>query len=185
MQQTSYENISVTELCAQAGLNRTTFYKYYKDISALAAEWEREQLSRFGALLRENELTGEPLLRLILDSVERSKQLFGTDKGGVLADRFRSALIATARQYGLQAWKRRLPDTDPREAELAYEGLLAGAIHIALSENAEKDRDKVVRTITAMINAYIEAAGRSARPAVRQRITERTGYSGAAPKHIV
>lgn len=151
------KDIRATDICERAGLNKTTFYKYYKDVDAMVCELELEQLDRFALLLQQSTETGEALLREILDSIDRAQELYHTGSGGALSESFRRGLIKTAKKYGMKAWKQRLPGTDEHEAELAYEGLLAGALQVALAAGERTDREKVVKTIMNMVEAYISA----------------------------
>ena len=41
------ENIKVSELCASALINKTTFYNYYQDIYELSEELENEVVENF------------------------------------------------------------------------------------------------------------------------------------------
>ncbi len=46
LQDTSYENISVKQLCSTADINRSTFYFYYQGLSELYSELEEEFLQK-------------------------------------------------------------------------------------------------------------------------------------------
>lgn len=156
MEEAAFRDIRVKDLCERAGINKTTLYKYYADLSALAEEVEREQLKEFAAVLSQREKSGEALLREILRSVDRAKLLYHTENGGLFSESFRTGLLLTARTYGMQAWKELLPRMAAREAELTYTALLAGALQVATEADGTEDREKVIFIIMDMFRSYIK-----------------------------
>lgn len=157
MNRKQLKDITVTEVCRLADINRATFYNHYKDCYAIVNEVEQEQLEVFRTLLIEKKKTGAELLRYILNSIDKAIDLTGGEGGKMLPESFRDGLIETAMKYGVRGWKDRLPGVDGREAELAYEGLLAAAFRIAMTSYDRYDREPVVKTIMGMFSAYIEA----------------------------
>lgn len=155
MKEKMLKDITVAELSRIAGLDRTTFYKHYKSIDEILEELEREQLDRFSTMLRENTKSGEDLLRDILDSIDNAKKLYRTKDGGVIPERFKTGLVETTKEYGVKAWREKLPKLEPLEAELAYEALLAGTLQAAISADSKANREKVVRVIMDLIKSYI------------------------------
>lgn len=51
LQQKPFHKISVTDVCKQAGINRTTFYKYYQDLYDWKEQLEQECLHRVADIL--------------------------------------------------------------------------------------------------------------------------------------
>lgn len=147
--------ITVTEICTSAGLNRTTFYKYYRTTQDVLDELVQEQLNGFRVLLKEKKKRGKELFREILESLDRAEELYETKDGPALPYSFKTGLVATAVESGIQGWKARLPGMDALEAELAYEAILTGALHVALTPGGRENREKVIDTIMDMITCYI------------------------------
>lgn len=161
MREKPVTEITAAEICERAGLNRATFYNHYKDVAGIVREAEQEQLEIFRGMLRENKISGAALLGEILNSLDRAKTLYHMEYDAVAPEGFRRGVIATAREEGLAAWKKRLPGLSEKEAELSYEGLLNGTLAMALSESIRYDRETVIRTIMGMAYAYIDACERA------------------------
>lgn len=56
LQEKPFHKISLTEVCKHAEINRTTFYKYYKDIYDWKEQLEQECLQRTSNILKNCEL---------------------------------------------------------------------------------------------------------------------------------
>lgn len=157
MAEAPVRDIQVKEICAKAGLNRTTFYKHYSDVNGIVEELEQEQLERFAAPLREKKQTGAALLRELLQTLDEVRQLYRANSGGEVTESLKNGLIETAKRYGAQAWKEKLPKVPPEEAETVYEALAAGALHAALHTEEEHGRETVIKTVMEMAESYISA----------------------------
>lgn len=157
MKEKHLSEISVAELCRRAGVDRTTFYRHYKDCDAVLDELKQGQLELFRTILLERRKSGAAMLRDILDSIDRAEELYGVRDGRLLPDSFKSGLVEIAKETGVHGFLERLPNLDPAAAALAYEALLAGALQAALSPEAKESREKVVFTIMDMIESYIKA----------------------------
>jgi hypothetical protein len=101
--------------------------------------------------------SGDALLRDILNSIDKAEKMYCTKKHGVLPESFKTGLVSTAKEHGMQAWKDKLSNVDDEEAEIAYEALLAGALQAAITTKGKANREKVIKTIMDMINSYVKA----------------------------
>lgn len=149
--------ITVTELCVMADVNRATFYKHYKDCYEVMAEAEQEQLDTFRTLMRENRKDKYRLLVAILDSVDSAKEIYRSIDGVEMPESFKNGLIAIAKEYGLQEWKDSLPKVDEFSAEISFEALLAGTLHAVLAMGERVSNEKKATLILDMIEAYIRS----------------------------
>lgn len=157
MDEMPVKEISVAELCRRAGINRATFYRNYKDTEALIIEIEQEQLDMFRSVLQDADMTGYEFLERLLDSIDSAKELYQTEYGGGLSERFKNELISVAKEYGLQTWKDSLPKVDEQSAELSFDALLAGVLHAVLAMGNKVSNEKKSRLIMDMINAYVQS----------------------------
>lgn len=155
MKEKKISDITVTELCNSAGLDRTTFYRRYKYIDDIVIELEQEQLNDFRELMSKK--TGEPLLIDILYAIDRAQGFCQTEAGFVLSERFKNGLIDVAKEYGLQMWREQLPIVDPQGVEISFEALLAGTLHAALAMGDKVSNEKKAKLIMDMIHAYIQS----------------------------
>lgn len=157
MEENLLKDIKVKDIYERAGLNKSTFYKYYRDVEALAAETEMQQLAAFSHILQQGKHSGEEMLRIILDSLEQAEALYHVRSGGAFSASFRTGLISTAMNCGMEAWRKRLPDMDPEKAALIYEMLLAGALQAVSSRDITADREWLVKTVMEMFRTCIRA----------------------------
>lgn len=155
MKKRQLKDITITEVCRTAEINRATFYKHYRNCYEIVEEVEQDQLEVFRTMLMERKKSGEELLRDILDSIDKAIELTGGEGGKMLPESFKDGLIRTTMECGVQAWKERIPRVGEHEAELAYEGLVAAALRMALSAGGTAHREVVVKTIMGMFNSYI------------------------------
>lgn len=166
MREKPFKDITVTEVCKRANLDRSTFYQHYKSCDDIIDELQQEQLARFRDLLNAREESGEALIKNILDSVDRAKDLFQFEAGGSLPEGFQDGLVEIAKEHGLQAWRERIPQIDEETAALSYEAFLAGALRVALSAGRNVGREKVVAIIMGMLDSSLRgfnAEGNTAR----------------------
>lgn len=96
MKSKQLKDITITEVCGKAEVNRATFYKHYKSCCDIADEIEQEQLEMFRAMLVEKKKAGEALLRDILVSIDKATELTGGESGKKLSESFQNGLIRTA-----------------------------------------------------------------------------------------
>lgn len=80
LQQKSIYQISVTELCENAEMNRSTFYKYYGNVRDILTEIEEETLKQGQKCMQEIEVSGinyaiQPLYRLLC-YIKENKELY-------------------------------------------------------------------------------------------------------------
>lgn len=150
------QDIAVTEVCERAGLNRTTFYKYYKDITGILDELGQEQIEKFRVMLKGRTKSGEAFLRDILKSIERAKELYQVKDGGTVSERFKSGVIEAAKEYGMPNWKTALSSLDAQETSLYYEALLGGALQVALAADCKKDSAVVIKVIMNLVKMIFE-----------------------------
>lgn len=153
MMKMSVREIPIATLCKQAGIARSTFYLHYKDIDEAVEELAREQLDKYREFLHTKEKMGGDLINPILNSLAHAKKLYRTEAGGMVSERFKNEVISITKEFGYNEWRKMLRGVDERIAELAYEGLLAGALQVGLAMKDNDDRENVVRTITSMVDS--------------------------------
>ena len=80
------ERIAVSEICAQAQVNRTTFYKYYGSQYDLLAEIEKDHFEKLEEALSESGGNGEDALYRVLEALLDDQKSYRI-LTGVLPDR--------------------------------------------------------------------------------------------------
>lgn len=149
------KDVSVTEVCATAGLNRTTFYKYYGDCEDILLEIEKEQLDDYRELMRSKDVFGEELISGILSQIEKGREINRTAGGSYFSGGFIDEMASIAKQYAFDSWQKRMPKATPQEVELALSTMISATLHVVVSEADRYDRDTVVRFISNMANGIV------------------------------
>lgn len=143
--------ITVNELCSMAGVNRSTFYRYYPDIYALWAELEEDC---FADLIN----------RIDLPSA-RNPQIFVNDMFGAIKEN--SILTPTALQHADSSllipkimehyrkiafliWQAKQPDLSNRQLEYRF-SILLGALTSIVQEWIRNDMKDSSDAIAEMI----------------------------------
>lgn len=156
MAEAPLSDIRVKDVVERAGVNKTTFYKYYRDMEALAAEEEQALLEQFMAEWRQSEGTAEAQFRIGFGLLDKIKVLFHTQSGGTIPGGFRDALIRTVKACIAQSWKEKLPRLNAEETGLLLEGFIAAALQMALTAKEGTDREKLIRAAWSVFDGYIE-----------------------------
>ena len=156
LKEKSIKDITVTEVCELAEVNRTTFYKHYKDCYDIVRQLEREQLDEFRTLLQSRDKFGEELTGDILNMLDRNKELNETARSGMLSDNFRLEMTEIAKKYALNDWRKMMPKASQQEAELALTVMISASLQVVINEANKFDRDVVIRFITNMINGCVK-----------------------------
>lgn len=146
-------SISIAEVCRRAEIDRTTFYRHYKNIDDAVDELIQEQLANFRVLLTSEPHTTENLLRRFMVSIERIKNLYGIREGGYISDNFKSDIIKTAKECKFEAWCKVHPDIDRVRSELLFEAYLVGVLQIALYTDDAVPQDTVIDVILDLTHA--------------------------------
>ena len=152
LKEKSIKDITITEVCELAEVNRATFYKHYKDCYDIVKEVEQAQLDEFRALLQSKDKFGEELTRDILDMLDRNRELNESARSGMLSDNFRTEMTEIAKEYALDDWQKMMPEASRQEAELALTIMISASLQVVTGEADKYDREVVIRFITNMIN---------------------------------
>lgn len=89
--------ISVTELCNAAELNRSTFYKYYENVRDILIELEKETLQKGKQCMQEIAMGEEdfyitPLYRLLCD-IQNNREIYQLLMNNSVDDSFLSDMM--------------------------------------------------------------------------------------------
>ena len=122
--------ITVTDICARADINRSTFYLHYKDVDALLVEIESEVLHRirqhFSCPPCQHSKEGLVSFLELMRQTPRIPKLFyalAGDQGDPRFTRRLQKLIFDAFQRG---WERNMPETSPGCKMLIYSYIIPG-----------------------------------------------------------
>lgn len=123
--------ITVQELCSEAQVNRTTFYKYYKNVDDLLEHIETSILDDFRYIAQHLPVTKNPdsfihiCLELVYKNNDMAQAIFASGKYelarqifGIFHDQF------------IEYWRNSLNCNDPKTLEMIYFFVMNGVIGI-------------------------------------------------------
>lgn len=148
------ERIAVSEICAQAQVNRTTFYKYYGSQYDLLAEIEKDHFEKLEEALSESGGNGEDALYRVLEALLDDQKSYRI-LTGVLPDRdFSEKLfnLPTIRRKIDAAIPETFSETEREQARLFfYQGGYA-----VIRDWLNRDERESPKKLSAFLNGIIE-----------------------------
>jgi len=122
-------DITVLELCNKANINRTTFYKYYKDIDDLALKIEDEliaDLEQYIVDIKRNYLIS--FTSKIIEAISRNKDVYTK----ILSDNgdhtFLRKILNLVHTQSIEEWQKLLKKATPRDLDNIYNFIVDGTI---------------------------------------------------------
>lgn len=146
--------ITVSEICERAGLNRTTFYKHYRSTEDILGEMERKWLEDLTALFEERSAFDENTILTVFRLLEKEKQSRRYEEDA-LPPGFLAGLVKIIKVYALDEWRRKLPKASAAEAEIALDSLILGTLHAITYESGKYDRGVILKNTFVMRDGYI------------------------------
>lgn len=155
MEEKPVKEIQVKEICQRAGLDRTTFYKHYKDVDELITELETEQLNQFRKIMESEDKFGEELIKDILNLIEENKHINKAARKRIFSDHFIDEMAEIAKNYAFEDWKKKMPNASDQEVELALTIMISAATQVIVNEADKYDSALVVKHISNLMNGCI------------------------------
>lgn len=126
--------LSVRELCEEAGINRSTFYAHYKDVYDLREQIETEMLSDFQEALaplisqKKDRITPTDITAGIFRCLRENSDICAATLGKYGDRDFLTHLIDLGRDSCMKGYSEYFPSASLREIELFYTFVSAGCI---------------------------------------------------------
>ena len=124
--------ITVREVCTEAGINRSTFYKYYRDCFDLLDRIIEEELEEFTEALKQYDPFDDRLSYVIFDVLDHHRDLNELLLAGRASENMIRQLLARAKDVCFEAWKRNMPKATEREAEMVFTCMTTGICHLII-----------------------------------------------------
>ena len=141
------KDITVLELCKIANINRTTFYKYYKDIDDLALKIEEElmeELKKYIFDIKRNYLIS--YTSKIIEEISVNKEVYTK----ILSDNgdhtFLRKILSLVHEQSSAEWQKLLKKATPKDIDNIYNFIVDGTIGLieAWIRNGCKDEPESV-----------------------------------------
>lgn len=123
------KDITVLELCKKANINRTTFYKYYKDIDDLAIKIEEDlmdELKKHIVDIKRNYLIS--YTSKIIEEISNNKEVYTK----ILSDNgdhtFLRKILSLVHEQSIEEWQKLLKKATPKDIDNIYNFIVDGTI---------------------------------------------------------
>lgn len=134
LQQKPLQSITVKELCAAAGLNRSTFYAHYTDLNDLLGQMETEMMDTFRAALHPlltqspAELSPVQITTGIFQCLKENADLCAITLGPYGDKKFALRLLGMARECSLNTYAVYFEGASPEQIDYYFSFVSAGCI---------------------------------------------------------
>ncbi len=162
MHKKSIKEITVTEVCDLAELNRATFYRHYRDCYDLLSQIENELLADYERSLRYiRAFDVADLVAAIFDMIEKNIDLCQLLIFERLDDTVIKKMIAVAHDGSIKNWRAQLPEATDDELELLFICLANGLARVIIEGYPRYDRATLTAFVNTMVKGCASAFSRS------------------------
>ena len=148
-------NVTVTEVCDRAGINRATFYYHYRDCHDVVEQLENSQIEEFRQVLSENEKFGVKFTESILDLLEKNRALNDAVVQGQISDALKFRMMEVFRRYSFSEWKKKMAKATDEQVDMMLSSIAASVFQIAVTESGLHDRHTAVLFIHNLVSSAI------------------------------
>ena len=158
------QNITVSELCEKAEINRGTFYLYYKDIydlrdvlvNAFIDDFKKKLLPIF--LFNKNHLTDLEFIEEILKTLYKNKDLTEAFFANQIDKDFVNEILNTGEKIVLKTYSKFFKDKDEKQFKLFYKYSSSGSLALIIEwikSNFSMPIDEFAIELQKLLNASI------------------------------
>ncbi len=149
---TKIKDITVLELCKEAKINRTTFYKYYDDVDDLVLKMEEEliiDLSKHIEDIKRNYLIS--YTSKIIDIVANNQDIYVQLLGENGDHTFLKRILGSVYKPSIEEWEHLLKKASRNDLEKIYNFIVDGTIGI-VEEWIRNNCQEEPKTISLFVN---------------------------------
>ncbi len=146
------KDITVLELCQEANINRTTFYKYYKDVDDLVLKIEETlitDLTKYIQDIKRNYLIS--FTSKIIETIASYKEIYTRLLGENGDHTFLRRILSLVYEQSITEWKKLLKKASHNDLEKIYSFIVDGTIGI-IEEWIKSDCQDTPANIALFIN---------------------------------
>lgn len=152
LQAKKIKDITILELCKSANINRTTFYKYYKDVDDLVLKIEESLLSDLEKNIvdiKRNYLIS--FTSKIIETISSRKEIYTRLLGENGDHTFLSRILSLVYTQSLAEWQKLLRKATKEDLEKIYSFIVDGTIGI-VNEWIKNDCQEKPNNVAIFIN---------------------------------
>lgn len=161
LKEKSIETITVKEICDRVEINRSTFYKHYRDIYDLMEELEDEAINDFENLLTSTDTADSlTILKSILNTLAGNREIFKTSLSSEARNHFIEKLSVKCMKYVMPRLSHD-PDLPAQYNSFALLYIAGGVTYIIQEwlKNGMKESPDEVSAFIEMLNSNVLSAG--------------------------
>ncbi len=158
----SLDNVTVTDICALADVNRGTFYKYYKDVPDLFEKTEDEFVEKIHAIFDASKATesGMPgFFTSIFRILSENKELVQVSRSREFTERFTKKLLVFVLPQINQLIINADPDASEEKIHFLSEYIMGGCTRVVaawINGNMAIPADRMEMHITEFIKKTLQ-----------------------------
>lgn len=134
LQEKTINKITVGEICSAAGVNRSTFYRYFSDVFQLKEELENDCIQQLtDAIPQHDHIDGRELLEFVLKTIKHECYLSNSIMKKLDTARISSSVIEYYRPKITSQWRAEQPNICEERLNTMF-SVLMGALAAAVSK---------------------------------------------------
>lgn len=156
----SIKEITVKELCAQAEINRATFYNHYRDCYDLLEQIENDLIADYEESLKyvaASDITD--LLVAIFNMIDKNYDLCGLMIQHRADDAIIKKMIAITHDASVARWRGLIGGAGDAELEMLFTCLANGLMHVVLEYYDKIDRGALIAFVRRTVQGCVSAFG--------------------------
>ena len=151
------KDVTVTEVCELAEINRTTFYKYYKDCFDLVEQIESELTQEFRCVFTN---TGNAFSRdfaeAIVNLLNKYDKLIESYADRSIEGGLIEKLVSISHELCIDIWKEHLPKGKEKEIEMLFSMASSTFFQLVISEHGKYSNEEVLRFMYKLLGNVTE-----------------------------
>lgn len=150
------EDVTVTEICRTADINRATFYKYYDSPVDLLEKMEEEHLEILSQNISDSNAMGiEDAFRLVTADIKANYALYKFLLSDKTNGMFKKRMYETCKEFNMKLIHRYFPQLSGEKKEWLFHiiaGGCIGLIDLWLEQDAKPSADEMASFAVRYIN---------------------------------
>ena len=153
----SIKDVTVTEVCELAEVNRSTFYKYFKDCYDLVEQIEDEEIREFRAVFTDvGNAFNRRFAEEIIDLLNRYDDLIGAYAERIIEGRLKEKVVAVSHELCIDAWKEHLPKGKDSEIEMLFSIASASFFQLVITERGKYTYEEILSCMHKVLDGIVK-----------------------------
>ena len=153
----SLQNVTVKEVCERAELNRTTFYKHYKDCFDLVSQLENDLICDLSELLSNKEEVFKPGFgESVILLLSKYDDLIEAYADGSIGNNLKERIVEVSHELCIDLWKEELPDGMEDEIEMLFSAATAAFLQLVITEKDKRPVEESLAFVSKLVLSAVQ-----------------------------